>query len=219
MAALGHLVAGIAHEVNNPVGAVNSAADVSNRAIQRIKETLGASHTLDDIQNDKPFQRALKILEDNNQITATASHRITKLVIGLKNFARLDEAEFQKSDIHEGIDSTLTLVQHELKDRISVNRQFGDIPQIYCYPNQLNQAFMNLFVNAARAIEDRGMIQIETSADKTDIYIKIADTGRGIPPENLNRIFEPGFTTKGSGVGTGLGGQVPVSVETEHRLE
>jgi len=216
MAALGHLVAGIAHEINNPVGAVNSAADVSNRAIHKIKETLGASHTLDDIQDNKPFRRVLKILEDNNQVIATASHRITKLVMGLKNFARLDEAEFQKSDIHEGIDSTLTLVQHELKNRISVNKQYGDIPQIYCYPNQLNQVFMNLLVNAARAIEDQGMIQIKTSADKTAVYIEIADTGRGIPSENLNRIFEPGFTTKGAGVGTGLGLSISYNIIQKH---
>ena len=216
MAALGNLVAGIAHEMNTPVGAVNSAADVSNRAIHKIKETLGASHTLDDIQNNKPFRRALKALEENNQVTATASHRISKLVMGLKNFARLDEAEFQKADIHEGIDSTLTLVQHELKNRITVNKQYGDIPQIYCYPNQLNQVFMNLFVNAARAIEDQGMIQIKTSADKADIYIVIADTGRGIPSENLNRIFEPGFTTKGSGVGTGLGLSISYNIIQKH---
>jgi len=216
MAALGHLVAGIAHEMNTPVGAVNSAADVSNRAIHKIKETLGASHTLDDIQNNKPFRRALKALEENNQVTATASHRISKLVVGLKNFARLDEAEFQKADIHEGIDSTLTLVQHELKNRISVNKQYGDIPQIHCYPNQLNQVFMNLFVNAARAIEDQGMIQIKTSADKTAVYIEIADTGIGIPSENLSRIFEPGFTTKGAGVGTGLGLSISYNIIQKH---
>jgi signal transduction histidine kinase len=106
MAALGNPVAGIAHEVNNPVGAVNSAADVINRCINRITSVLESSETADEIKNNKGFQRSLQILQNNNQITATAGERIAKLVGGLRNFARLDEAEFQKVDIHEGIDST-----------------------------------------------------------------------------------------------------------------
>ncbi len=216
MAALGQLVAGIAHEINNPVGAVSSAADVSNRAIQKINEALEANEDTDGIQNNRQFLRALKVLTNNNRATVMASDRITKLVQGLKNFARLDEAEFQKSNIHEGIDNTLTLVEFELQDRITVSKQYGDIPEIYCYPNQLNQMFMNLFANAARAIEGQGDIQITTTADRTHVRIQVADTGIGIAPENLSKIFEPGFTTKGSGVGMGLGLSISYNIIQKH---
>jgi signal transduction histidine kinase len=219
MAALGNLVAGIAHEVNNPIGAVNSSADVLIRCINRIKGALETSETLDDIKNNKQFQRSLKILEDNSQITATAGGRIAELVGSLRNFARLDEAEFQKADIHEGIDSTLTLVQHELKNKAEVVKEYGDVPEVYCYPNQLNQVFMNLFVNAAQAMEDKGTIRIETFADDTNAYVKISDTGKGIPAENLTRIFDPGFTTKSSGVGTGLGLSISYNIIQKHKGE
>ena len=149
-------------------------------------------------------------------MTATAGDRITELVSSLKNFARLDEAEFQKADIHEGIDSTLTLVQHELKDKVEVVKEYGEIPKIFCYPNQLNQVFMNLFVNAVQAIEEKGTITIETSADDTNVYVQIADTGKGIPAEDLDRIFEPGFTTRGTGVGTGWGLSISYNIIQKH---
>jgi len=217
MAALGNLVAGISHEVNNPIGAVNSAADVITRCINRITSILETSETVDDIKNNKQFQRSFKILQDNNQVTATAGDRIAKLVGSLKNFARLDEAEFQKADIHEGLDSTMTLIHHELKNKVEVLKEYGEIPNIFCYPNQLNQVFMNLFVNAAQAIEDKGVIKIKTSADDTNVYVEIADTGKGIPAEKLNRIFEPGFTTKSSGVGTGLGLSISYNIIQKHK--
>jgi len=158
----------------------------------------------------------LKILEANNQVTTTTGDRIAKLVSSLKNFARLDEAEFPKTDIHEGIDSTLTLVHHELKNKVSVVKEYGEIPPVFCYSNQLNQVFMNLLVNAAQAIEDKGTIKIETCADDANVYIKISDTGKGIPPENLHRIFDPGFTTKSSGVGTGLGLSISYNIIQKH---
>jgi len=135
----------------------------------------------------------------------------------LKNFARLDEAEFQKADIHDGIDSTLTLVQHELKNKIEVVKEYGNIPRIFCYPNQLNQMFMNLFVNAAKAIEDNGTIKIETFADDTNVYVKISDTGKGIPPENLAKLFDPGFTTKSSRVGMDLGLSISYNIIQKHK--
>jgi two-component system NtrC family sensor kinase len=216
MASLGDLVAGVAHEINNPVGAINSASDVSSRCLDRLQETMEHGESVQSIKDDLHYQTAMRLLRENTRIAVEGSVRVTKIVRSLKNFARLDEAELQETDIHEGIESTLTLVHHELKHSVEVVKEFGDIPQIRSYPNQLNQVFMNLFVNAAHAIDGKGTLRITTSADAMNVYIKIADTGRGIPPENIDKIFDPGFTTKGSGVGTGLGLSISYNTVQKH---
>jgi two-component system NtrC family sensor kinase len=216
MASLGHLVAGIAHEINNPIGAVNSAVDNMKRAINKIKLYLSAGKTLEQIKKNVRFQKTFELLEDNSVVTVMASKRISRIVKSLKNFARLDEADFQKADVHEGLDSTLTLVHHELKNKVEVIKNYGKLPLIYCFPNELNQVFMNLFVNAAQAIREKGKITISTKKDKKHVDIKIADTGSGIPKEKLKNIFDPGFTTKGVGVGTGLGLSISYNIIKKH---
>ena len=108
-------------------------------------------------------------------------------------------------------------MQHELKNKAEVKRNYGDIPPIYCYPQELNQVFMNLLSNAVQAIEKKGTIRIKTSTDAANVYVKITDTGRGIPPEKLNKIFDPGFTTKGVGIGTGLGLSISHNIIRKHR--
>ncbi len=216
MASLGNLVAGVAHEVNNPIGAVNSAADVSARCIGRIKAAVEKDDTAKNVKSDSNFQKAFRLLIDNNRVIVNASKRIANIVKSLRNFARLDEAELQKADIHEGLDSTLTLVHHELKNKVEVIKEYGDVPPINCYPNQLNQVFMNLFVNAAHAIEEKGMIKIKTFAADQRVTIEISDTGKGIPKEAINEIFNPGFTTKGVGVGTGLGLSISYNIIRNH---
>ena len=200
MASLGKLVAGIAHEVNTPIGAVNSAADTNNRCLKTITNIVKDS----DIEKNDDLQQALNSLKNNIQVTATAGDRIAEIVKGLKNFARLDEAEFQQADIHEGINNTLTLLNCELKEKVTVIRDYGKIPKIFIYAGELNQVFMNILRNAIQAIENKGTIKIRTFAEKNSVCIQISDSGKGIPPENINRIFDPGFTTKGVGVGTGL---------------
>jgi len=146
-----------------------------------------------------------------------AGEKITKIVQTLKNFARLDEAEFQLADIHEGIEDTLVLLHHELKYRIEVKTDFGTLPKIYCFPNQLNQVFMNIIMNAIQAIEEKGEINISTHTDESHAYIEIADNGRGISAENLEKIFDPGYTTKSSGVGTGLGLSIVYNIIEAHK--
>lgn len=217
MASLGNLVAGVAHEVNTPIGAVNSAADVSARALNRITDFIASADTVDEIKSEPLFQNALKILNDNNNVTITAGKRITNIVQSLKNFARLDEAEIQTANLHEGLESTLTLLHHEVKNRIKIIKEYGTIPEIECYPNQLNQVFMNLLVNATHAIEGEGTITITTFVENHKIIIKIKDSGKGIPPDELARIFDPGFTTKGVGVGTGLGLSISYNILQKHK--
>lgn len=215
MASLGNLVAGLAHEINSPIGAINSAADTNNLCLKRIENIVKNR----DITKNNDYQRALNILGDNIQITANAGERIAEIVKSLKNFARLDEAEFQQSDIHEGIDSTLTLLNRELKEKVTVIRDYGKIPKIFIYAGELNQVFMNILRNAIQAIENKGTIKIRTFAEKNSVCIQISDSGKGIPPENINRIFDPGFTTKGVGVGTGLALSICYQIIQKHMGE
>jgi two-component system NtrC family sensor kinase len=216
MASLGNLVAGVAHEINNPIGSVKSAAYTSSRSIQLVCSELDGAVDLNEIRGNKRFQTALQILKNNNELTLTASGRIAEIVKSLKSFARLDEAEFQDADVHEGLESTLSLLHHELKNRIEVRKSYGDIPKIPCYPNQLNQVFMNVLSNAGQAIIDRGVITITTKRHGDNAVITISDDGCGIDTDTLDRIFDPGFTTKGVGVGTGLGLSITYNIIKRH---
>lgn len=216
MASLGHLVAGVAHEVNTPIAAVHSAADVTKRCIDKIKTLFKSSQSLQELKSGEQFKKSFEILEDNNNVTVIASERMANIVQSLKTFARLDEAEYQKADIHEGLDSTLILINHEIKGRISVVKDYGEIPEINCYPNQLNQVFMNLLMNAVQAIENKGEITIRTYSQDGSLIVEIADNGCGIPSENISKIFDPGFTTRGVGVGTGLGLSITYNIIEKH---
>jgi two-component system NtrC family sensor kinase len=178
---------------------------------------ISETKTLDELRNDKKYQEFISLMQENNKVSALAGERITKIVQTLKNFARLDEAEFQLADIHEGIEDTLLLLHHELKNRIEVKKDFGKLPKIYCNPNQLNQVFMNITMNAIQSIEKKGEINIKTYSDETRVYIEISDNGKGIPSENLEKIFDPGYTTKSSGVGTGLGLSIVYNIIEAHK--
>jgi len=221
MASLGSLVAGVAHELNNPVGAVNSAADVSGRCLERISELVAASGSLEELRDNQRFQQAMQVLEKNSRIAQVGSGRIQHIVSTLRNFARLDEADLQDADLHEGLESTLTLLHHQLTDTIAVVKDYGDLPTVQCYPQELNQVFMNLLSNAIHSLvdEDGGEIRIATHADAQYAYVAITDTGCGISPEILERVFDPGFTTKGVGVGTGLGLAISYQIVQKHHGE
>ena len=171
------------------------------------------------IQENAQFQKVMELLKDNTQIVVTAGKRVAQIVQSLRNFARLDEAEYQKADLHEGLDSTLTLLQHKLGDRISVIKEYGEIPEILCYPNELNQIFMNLLLNASQAIGDTGEITIRTFQKDNSVYVAIKDTGVGIPEDHFEQVFDPGFTTKGVGVGTGLGLSLCYQIVQNHKGE
>jgi signal transduction histidine kinase len=217
MAALGGLVAGVAHEINTPLGAVASTIDLVARALAKMGEACA---------DPTQLPAAQRYLERTTGLTETcreACRRIATIVRSLRSFSRLDEAEHKPADLHEGLDSTLTLVGHLLKDRIVVHREYGGLPLVDCHANQLNQVFLNLLVNAAQAIEGRGEITIRTRHEPAvapgaaaTVTIEIADTGRGIAPEHLARIFDPGFTTKGVGVGTGLGLAISYRIVEQH---
>ena len=205
MASLGNLVAGVAHEINTPVGSIYSSSDLMMRALEKLRKLLDNAPELEGQDAQGELTRILNALEDVGRVNQTACERIVSIVRSLKSFSRLQEPECRKASIHEEIDSALTLVHHELKTRIEVERDYGELPDIDCFPGPLNQVFMNLLVNAAHAIEGKGRIRITTRAESDHVRIAFTDSGRGIRPENVDKVFEPGFTTKVVGDGTGLG--------------
>ncbi len=211
MASLGNLVAGVAHEINTPVGSIHANSDLMVRALEKLRKIFDNAPELEgqdgqDGQHVKrELTRILDALENVGRVNQTACQRIVSIVRSLKSFARLEEPECRRADMHEEIDSALTLVHHELKTRIEVERDYGELPDVDCFPGPLNQVFMNLLVNAAQAIEGKGRIRITTRAEGDHVRIAFTDSGSGIRPENIDQVFEPGFTTKGVGDGTGLG--------------
>jgi signal transduction histidine kinase len=203
LASLGQLIAGVAHEINTPLGAVVSNNDLFRRCFARLRKGVEALG----LTGDAHIARDLAAVEELADVTRTACGRITNIVRELRTFARLDEAERKPVDLHEGLESTLVLIHHLTKGRIEVRKEYGHLPPVECHPNQINQVFMNLIVNACQAIATEGAITLSTWYEPQIgmVHVAVTDTGSGIPPEHLGRIFDPGFTTKGAGVGTGLG--------------
>ncbi len=202
MASLGQLVAGVAHEINTPVASIKS-----NNGI--VAKLLGS------IENSE----LKEMLTDINEIDKEAVSRISSIVTSLKKFVRLDEAELQEADINKELDLTLELIRHETKNRIEVIKNYGEIPAIKCFPNMLNQVFTNVLINACQAIEGSGKITITTEYNDKKLIVKIKDTGRGIPRNQLEKIFTAGFTTKSSGIGTGLGLAICSKIIEKHNGE
>ncbi len=217
MAALGSLVAGLVHEMNTPLGVITSAADVAARAARKISDIVAESAAAGEIGGDPRFRRSLEALAETNMITLSGSERIERIVNGLKSFARLDEAPFQTVDIHEGLETTLTLLEHEFHGRIDVVKNYGEIPAIGCFPSELNQVFMNLIANAAEAIEGSGTITIRTYLKNDKVHVSIRDTGVGIPEDQMQGLFDPGFSAKGQRVKAGMGLFTCYNIVRKHR--
>ena len=231
MASIGQLAAGVAHEINNPIGYVHSNLGSLETYIRDIFSLLdayvGAERAHPGLA--APFAQASALREkldidflrdDVNALlgeTREGIGRVKKIVQDLKDFSRTGaEDEWQWADLHKGLDSTLNIVNNEIKYKAKVVKEYGTLPEIECLPSQLNQVFMNLLVNAAHAIESQGTITVRTGADDDALWVQIADTGSGIAPENLKRIFEPFFTTKPVGKGTGLGLSLSYSIVQKH---
>jgi len=219
MAVLGKLTAGVAHELNTPVGAIKSAADVSGRCISKINDVVKHSSSLQEIVGNPKFQQSLTILDDSSKNLGAGSDRISTIVKSLRSFARLDEAEFQRANLHEGIESTLILIQHATKEGTRIVKKFGNLPDCYCNAGDINQVFMTLLTNAVEAVEEEGVVTIRTSADEAKIYVEIEDTGRGIPSESLETIFDLNFTTRDRRIGVGLGLPTAYSIIQKHHGE
>lgn len=204
MESLRQLVAGVAHDMNNPIGVILSSNDVLSRAIGVIKNILSKKFSKG-LKQESKLIHTLDLLNNTTRACQTASERVAKIVKNIRRFVRLDEGEWQTTDIHKGLDSVIALLEPEIENRISVKKEYGDIPQIYCSPSGLNQVFMAILKNATESINEKGKIRVKTYLAHDKIKIDIIDNGDGIQSHNIGKIFDPGFTTKGVKVGVGLG--------------
>jgi signal transduction histidine kinase len=213
LATLGMLVAGLAHEINTPLGTLNSNHDVLRRALLKLQlileDEVVEPHELDEVR------RVIAAVDSILKVNDMAVERMTSLVRGLRSFGRIDRADLDVVDLHEGIESTLTILAHELRP-LDIVRSFGSLPHVECHPQQINQVIMNLLLNASQATPRGGSITITTEAAADDVRLTVADTGSGIPAANLARIFEPGFTTKAGRVGRGLGLLIGTQIVDHH---
>lgn len=230
MASIGQLAAGIAHEINNPVGFVNSnVGTLKNYLVTLFGVIEGYDEAVSGAAPGSSVARRLTEIRKNAEVdflkedtadliseSMDGLKRVKDIVQALKDFSHVGETEWQLADLHQGIDSTLNIVANEIKYKATVEKHYGQLPEIKCMASQLNQVFMNLLVNAAHAIADNGVIAIRTGAANGWVWVAISDTGCGIPVENMNRIFEPFFTTKPVGSGTGLGLSLSYSIVNKH---
>lgn len=233
LSSIGQLAAGVAHEINNPIGYINSnltslknyvedllalaaiyeQAEPSLADTEQLRKIEAFKHKI-----DLEFLKTdvLDLLDESHE----GASRVKKIVQDLKDFSHAGgDDDWQWADLQAGLESTLNIVNNEIKYKASVIKEFGDIPQIWCLPHQLNQVFMNLLVNAAHAIENEGTITVRTGVGDDHVWVEVSDTGKGIAPEHVNKIFDPFFTTKPVGKGTGLGLSVSYNIIKKHNGE
>ena len=228
MASIGQLAAGVAHEINNPIGYINSNLGSLQKYVQGLVQLIAAYEKCEadlSAQQRESLQTLKKeidlayLREDINALMTESLdglQRVKRIVQDLKDFSHVSDSEIQWANLENGLDSTLNVVWNELKYKADIIKDYGNIPEIECIPSQLNQVFMNLLVNAAQAIPERGEITLRTHKIDDSVCIEICDTGTGIPQELLNRIFDPFFTTKPVGSGTGLGLSITHGIVRKH---
>jgi signal transduction histidine kinase len=229
MASVGQLVAGVAHELNNPIGFVYSNVSTLEDFVRRLRAMLDAYRGLPLPEAERAraaeqwetlkIDYALRYLDSMIQGIREGAERARKIVRDLRVFARSDDDVWQPVDLHEELESSLTLLNHLIKDRVAVHRKFGTLPSVECVRSQIDQVFLNLLANAAQAISGSGEITVETRQENGSAVISITDTGHGIPPDVIGRVFDPFFTTKPVGEGTGLGLSISYEIVKKHRGE
>ncbi|TAK63295.1 bacteriohemerythrin [Methylobacter sp.] len=233
MASIGQLAAGVAHEINNPIGYINSNLTSLKNYIDHLlalvaiyEKSEATSVNTEQLAQINAFKQkidleflktdVLDLLEESHE----GATRVKKIVQDLKDFSHLgSDDDWQWTDLHVGLETTLNIVNNEIKYKAKIVKEFGDLPEIKCLPHQLNQVFMNLLVNAAHAIENEGIITLRTGTINDHAWVEISDTGKGIAPEHQSKIFDPFFTTKPVGKGTGLGLSVSYNIIKKHQGE
>ncbi len=229
MASIGQLAAGVAHEINNPMGFITSNltslgkyAAKLDEYIAALLQSLGSCPNHPGMAEIDALRQKLKvdyIISDVCELvneSLDGANRVRRIVQDLKSFSRLDQAECCQTNLNEALETTINIAWNELKYISTLERDFGDIPDITCYPQQLNQVFLNLLINAAQAMEKQGAIVVRTWGDSDAVFVSVADTGKGMPEAIKQRIFEPFFTTKEAGKGTGLGLSISADIVRKH---
>jgi signal transduction histidine kinase len=230
MASLGQLTAGVAHEINNPINFVSVGVKNLIRNFEEAKKAfdvylnpkINSDEAAKQLADEKRRKQVFEIFDDSEMLFKSIQNgvdRTINIVKSLRNFSRLDEGELKPVNLHEGLESTLEILQSQIKKKAEVVKKYGQLPPVECAAGKINQVFMNILNNALQAMEGRGVITLETKhlADKNEVLIAISDTGKGMSDEVKRRLFEPFFTTKPVGEGTGLGLSISYGIIEEHK--